>query len=308
MDPSSKKRALSPEGDAAPPTALPPRPSTTSLPPSPHDTKRLRTETTARITASTSPSTLLLTPPSLPTDAGDDTPPDPSTRTALRVLVAEAAALAAVSRLYATSPGARSALARAVEAVAATQGRVDGGCGGRGGGRLVVCGVGKSGLVGRKTAATMRSLGVGCGFVHAGEAAHGDLGDVRENDVLLFISFSGRTPELLSLIPHLPASVPVLALTAHTEPSACPLLVAATAAAPARTTILLPAPILEPEEVAFGVAAPTCSTTVAMAVGDALALAVAERVYEGKEGAVAEAFRRNHPGGAIGSVSGGGGR
>jgi D-arabinose 5-phosphate isomerase GutQ len=91
---------------------------------------------------------------------------------AVHVLTVEAAALSHVSRLYATDPTARNALLRAVEAVvAATSPRV--------GGKLVVCGVGKSGYIAMKIVATMKSLGIACSFLHAAEALHGDLGDVR---------------------------------------------------------------------------------------------------------------------------------
>jgi len=152
--------------------------------------------------------------------------------------------------------------------------------------------VGKSGLVGRKTVATMKSLGLGASFLHAGEAMHGDLGDVRDNDAVLFVTFSGRTPELLSLLPHLPPHIPLLALTSHTSLENCPLLASRTG------SILLPAPIHEPEEVSFGVCAPTTSTTVAIAIGDMLAITAADAVHRDR---AREVFRRNHPGGAIGA-------
>lgn len=90
---------------------------------------------------------------------------------AVNVLSASATALSHVTRLYQTDPLARAGLAAAVEAVARA-------C--ELGGKTVVCGVGKSGLVGRKTAATMKSLGLGGTFMHAAEAMHGDLGDIRE--------------------------------------------------------------------------------------------------------------------------------
>lgn len=108
---------------------------------------------------------------------------------------------------------------------------------------------------------------------------------------MLFISYSGKTPELLHLLHHIPESTPILAITAHTDASKCPLLSGRPDA------VLLPAPIHELEEVSFGVCAPTTSTTVAIAVGDMLALIVAEAMHEDETKHV---FRRNHPGGAIG--------
>jgi len=91
---------------------------------------------------------------------------------AVHVLTTEAAALSHVSRLYGTDPLARNALVRAIEAVVtATSPEV--------GGKVIICGVGKSGYIAMKIAATMKSLGIPCSFLHAAEALHGDLGDVR---------------------------------------------------------------------------------------------------------------------------------
>ena len=95
----------------------------------------------------------------------------------------------------------------------------------------------------------------------------------------------------MAVLEHVPLSTPVLALTSHSKPRDCPLL------RERPDGILLPAPIHELEEVSFGVCAPTTSTTVAIAVGDMLALTVADALYSDKKGSV---FRANHPGGAIG--------
>jgi D-arabinose 5-phosphate isomerase GutQ len=108
----------------------------------------------------------------------------------------------------------------------------------------------------------------------------------------LFISYSGSTPELLTVLDHVPDENTVLAVTQHTRPADCPLLRGRPDA------ILLPAPIHEPEEVSFGVCAPTTSTTVAIAVGDMLALTLAEATHQERTKHV---FQRNHPGGAIGA-------
>lgn len=225
-----------------------------------------------------------LTPPLSASDE-EDRCDAPTLSRALHVLATEAAALAHATRLYSTSPSARAALVSAVSIVERAH---------LSGGKVVVCGVGKSGLVGRKTVATMKSLGLGASFLHAAEAVHGDLGDVRPGDAVLFISFSGRTAELLNVLLHLPADTPVVALTAYPDAETCPLL----AGRRGGNAVLLPAPIHESEEASFGVSAPTTSTTVAMAVGDMLALTAAERIHEEDKGRV---FKRNHPGGAIGA-------
>lgn len=107
-----------------------------------------------------------LTPPITPED------PDGAALLdrAVAVLSTEATALSFATRLYQTEPSAKAGLLRAVELVVRAN---------EAGGKLVICGVGKSGLVGRKTVATMKSLGVACSFLHAAEAIHGDLGDIR---------------------------------------------------------------------------------------------------------------------------------
>ena len=115
--------------------------------------------------------------------------------------------------------------------------------------------------------------------------------DAAQNDALIFISYSGKTAELMALLDHIPPHIPILAITSHTKLSDCPLL------KDRPNSILLPAPIHELEETSFGVCAPTTSTTVAIAVGDMMALTVAERLHQGKTNAV---FTKNHPSGAIG--------
>ncbi|KAJ4403148.1 hypothetical protein N0V91_006724 [Didymella pomorum] len=202
---------------------------------------------------------------------------------AVNVLSTAATALAQVSVLYETDPVAREGLLHAVELVTSLN---------EAGGKLIICGVGKSGLVGQKMVATMKSLGIGSSFMHAAEAIHGDLGDIRKNDAIMFISYSGKTGELMALLDHIPAHTPIIAVTSHTHPSNCMLLNERPDA------ILLPAPIHELEEVSFGVCAPTTSTTVTIAVGDMLALTVAEAMHQEETKSV---FKKNHPGGAIGA-------
>jgi hypothetical protein len=122
-----------------------------------------------------------ITPPASP-----DEPPSQETATLSRaehVLTIEAAALAFVARLYQTNPEARSALVAAVDAVVSSQ---------QAKGKLIVCGIGKSAYVGMKLVATLKSLGVACSFLHAAEAIHGDLGDVRS------VSFNQRRVEDLT--------------------------------------------------------------------------------------------------------------
>ncbi|CAI6331790.1 unnamed protein product [Periconia digitata] len=201
---------------------------------------------------------------------------------AVHVLSTAATALSQVTFLYQTDPTAREGLLQAVECIQSVV---------EAGGKLIVCGVGKSGLVGKKTVASMKSLGIPCSFLHPSEALHGDLGDIRPHDAILFISYSGKTFELLTVLSHIPPSNPILAITSQTQPSECPLL------RDRSNGILLPAPIHEKEETSFGVCAPTTSTTVTIAVGDMLALTLAEALHDG---GTKDVFRKNHPGGAIG--------
>ncbi|KAF2772378.1 SIS domain-containing protein [Teratosphaeria nubilosa] len=231
-----------------------------------------------------------LTPPASDSDSDipDDQPPartpDPTTllSKALHVLATEAAALSHISTLYQTDPEAQSSLRHAVSAVLDAH---------RKGGKLLACGVGKSGYIAQKLVATCKSLGLGASFLHACEALHGDLGDIRPHDVVLFVTFSGQTAELLNLLPHIPLSTRILALSGHSRREKCAVL------SGRGDSVLLPATIPEKEEVSFGVAAPTVSTTVALAVADMLALTVAEALCGG---GLREVFGRNHPGGAIG--------
>ncbi|CAO2658353.1 Nn.00g060760.m01.CDS01 [Neocucurbitaria sp. VM-36] len=204
---------------------------------------------------------------------------------AVNVLSTAATALSQVTILYQSDHVARDGLLRSVEVIKNVN---------EAGGKLLVCGVGKSGLVGRKIVATMKSLGIASSFMHAAEALHGDLGDIRKNDAIMFISYSGKTAELMALLAHIPSYTSILAITSHTKSLECPLL------NERPNSVLLPAPIHELEETSFGVCAPTTSTTVTIAVGDMLALTVAEALHEEETKSV---FRRNHPGGAIGAKS-----
>ncbi|KAA8914271.1 hypothetical protein FN846DRAFT_896992 [Sphaerosporella brunnea] len=226
---------------------------------------------------------LPITPPTTDADLGPRG--EKILSTASHVLSTEAAALSCISQLYATDPLCRSGFVHAVEALVESQER---------GGQAHVIGVGKSGKIGDKLVASMNSLGIVSSFLSPVDALHGDLGKIRKNDVLLLITFSGKTPELLQLLPHLPAQLPLIVLTSHTSYHTCPLI------RDHKNAILLPTPIPESEVDSFGVAAPTTSTTVALALGDALTLVAADALHGGSGLGSREVFRRNHPGGAIG--------
>lgn len=150
-------------------------------------------------------------------------------------------------------------------------------------GRVVVSGMGKSGHIGRKIAATLASTGTPAMFVHPGEAAHGDLGMITHDDVFIALSYSGEASELMSIAPIIKrmgtkliamtgrpdSSLAKLAdvhLNVHVEKEACPLNLA-----------------------------PTASTTTTLALGDALAVAVLDA-----RGFREDDFARSHPGGALG--------
>lgn len=150
-------------------------------------------------------------------------------------------------------------------------------------GRVVVCGVGKSAHIGRKIAATMASTGTPAFFVHAAEAAHGDLGMITSDDVVVGISHSGTTNELLTIIPILKREgTPLISMTSHPE---SPLAI--------NSDIHLDIHVRE-EACPLNLA-PTSSTTATLALGDALAVAAMHA-----KGFTKEDFARSHPGGALG--------
>jgi len=203
---------------------------------------------------------------------------------AVHVLGTEATALSCLTRLYQTDPVARDGFNLAVEAITRFKGDK---------GKLVISGVGKSGHIAKKLVATMNSLAIHATYLHPTEALHGDLGKVGKHDTILLITFSGKTPELLSLLPHFDSSLPIIVMTSHIRPSTCEIVKHRPDA------ILLPAPIHESETFSFGVSAPTTSTTVALALGDALAVVISSELHH----SVASVFLQNHPGGAIGAAA-----
>jgi arabinose-5-phosphate isomerase len=150
-------------------------------------------------------------------------------------------------------------------------------------GRVVVMGMGKSGHVGRKIAATLASTGTPALFVHPAEASHGDLGMVTAQDVVLAISNSGESDELTVLLPLLKRmAVPLVAMTSRPE------------SALGRHADLFLDTSVEKEACPHNLA-PTASTTVQLALGDALAVALLDA-----RGFRPEDFARSHPGGALG--------
>ena len=170
--------------------------------------------------------------------------------------------------LLATGRRVLTAEGKALEAVAATLGapflkavHLVLGCKGR----TVVTGMGKSGHIAHKIAATMASTGTPALFVHPGEASHGDLGMIVPDDVVIALSNSGETAELTDLIAYTRRfSIPLIAMTSGAQSAL---------AGAADATLLLPA---EPEVCPIGLA-PTTSTTMMLALGDALAVAVSNR-------------------------------
>ena len=119
-----------------------------------------------------------------------------------------------------------------------------------------------------------------------------------QNDTILLLSYSSHSAELHHLLTHI-SSNPIIAVTGHLDPTTNPLFTLIPRCAP---SIVLAAPVPVPEKALFGVSAPTTSTTVALAVCDALALALAEELHADRDGGVRGVFGKCHPGGAIGKT------
>lgn len=151
-------------------------------------------------------------------------------------------------------------------------------------GRLVVCGMGKSGLIGQKIAATMRSTGTPSLFLHPGEASHGDLGMIGHGDIVLALTWSGETAELGDIVAYCRRfAIPLIVATAQRD---------STAGRAADICLALPAV----REACPNELAPTSSTTVQTVLGDALAVALIER-----RGFTPSDFLTFHPGGRLGA-------
>jgi arabinose-5-phosphate isomerase len=150
-------------------------------------------------------------------------------------------------------------------------------------GRVVVIGMGKSGHIGNKIAATLASTGTPAFFVHPGEASHGDLGMITEKDIVLALSNSGETDEVLKLLPVLKRiGIAIIAVTGNPQSTL------------ARLAEIHLCVKVEQEACPLGLA-PTASTTAALAMGDALAVALLEA-----RGFSADDFALSHPGGSLG--------
>jgi arabinose-5-phosphate isomerase len=150
-------------------------------------------------------------------------------------------------------------------------------------GRVVVTGMGKSGHIGGKIAATLASTGTPSFFVHPGEASHGDVGMITRDDAVLALSNSGETTEILTILPVIKRlGVPLIAFTGNSESALARI-----------ATVHLD--ISVPAEACPLNLAPTASTTAALAVGDALAVALLKA-----RGFTEEDFARSHPAGALG--------
>ena len=187
--------------------------------------------------------------------------------TARRVLALETEALG----LMATQLGDN--FVQAVEAILAAKGRV------------ICTGIGKSGHVARKIAATMASTGTQAYFVHATEASHGDLGMIGQGDVILALSKSGETKELADLLYYARRySIPIIGMTAKAD---------STLGRAANILLAIP----DAAEACAETNAPTTSTTLMMALGDALAVALLE-----SKGFKADHFKVYHPGGKLGAM------
>jgi arabinose-5-phosphate isomerase len=187
--------------------------------------------------------------------------------TARRVLAMEADALGALGRVLGED------FVKAVETILAAKGR------------LICTGIGKSGHVARKIAATMASTGTQAYFVHSTEASHGDLGMIREGDVVLALSKSGESNELTDILHYTRRyGIPLIAMTAKPK---------STLGEAADIRLLIP----DAAEACAETNAPTTSTTLMMALGDALAVALLE-----SRGFKADQFKMFHPGGKLGAM------
>jgi arabinose-5-phosphate isomerase len=193
--------------------------------------------------------------------------------------VTDAALLAAGERTLASEQAGIAALRARLDARFAQACRLLLACQGR----VVVTGMGKSGHVGSKLAATLASTGTPAFFLHPAEAGHGDLGMITRQDTLVALSNSGETAEVLMLLPHLKRmALPIIAMSGRADSTLA-----------RAATVLLDVAVAQ--EACPHNLAPTTSTTVALAMGDALAVAVLEA-----RGFTADDFARSHPGGSLG--------
>src|SRR5579871_6831289 len=196
---------------------------------------------------------------------------DAAVQSALRTLEAGGSGIAAIATALRGELG--SAFAQVVDLICNAKGRV------------IVTGLGKSGHVARKIAATLASTGTPAFFVHAAEAGHGDLGMITADDVILALSWSGEQPEMKNLVNYSARfAIPMIAVTSNAESSL---------GAAARIVLELP----KAREACPHNLAPTTSTLMLAAIGDALAIALLE-----SRGFTAREFAKFHPGGKLGAM------
>jgi len=208
----------------------------------------------------------------LMTSSSGTNPVDASVQSALRTLDAEADGIAAITAALQGDLG--EAFARATDLIRNARGR------------LIVTGLGKSGHIGRKIAATFASTGTPAFFVHAAEAGHGDLGMITTDDVILALSWSGEQPEMKNLVNYSARfAIPMIAVTSNAQSSL---------GAAARIVLELP----KVREACPHNLAPTTSTLMQAAIGDALAIALLE-----SRGFTALEFANFHPGGKLGAIN-----
>ena len=199
-------------------------------------------------------------------DAGKATP------AALRAVTIERRGLMALEEALAGAGALPQALEQAVAALLAAPGRT------------IVTGIGKSGHIARKIAATFASTGQSAAFVHPAEASHGDLGMVQNGDVVLALSWSGESVELAAIVTYAKRfKIPLVAMTSQADSAL---------GRQADIVLLLP----NAQEACPNGLAPTTSTTMQLALGDALAMALLEA-----KGFTARDFRDLHPGGKLGA-------
>ncbi|KAF5093291.1 hypothetical protein D0Z03_002477 [Geotrichum reessii] len=157
-------------------------------------------------------------------------------------------------------------------------------------GKIVITGMGKSYKIADKLVATMNSLGIHATALHPSDALHGDLGVIKPTDVVVLITSSGNTPELLNILPHIAQGIPLLCLTCTLD---SPLALKSTSVLPA----VIPKGLTEKS--VYGLPAPTTSTTACLAVGDAVCITLAEMLISDLNERRMN-FGKWHPGGAIG--------
>jgi arabinose-5-phosphate isomerase len=207
----------------------------------------------------------------LMTQSSGTTSADAAVQSALRTLEVGTGGIAAIAAALQGPLGA--AFAQAVELIRKAKGRV------------IVTGLGKSGHVARKVAATLASTGTPAFFVHAAEASHGDLGMITPDDAIVALSWSGEQPEMKNLVNYSARfAIPMIAITSNAESSL---------GAAARIVLELP----KVREACPHNLAPTTSTLMQAAIGDALAIALLE-----SRGFTALEFAKFHPGGKLGAM------